>query len=69
MRHIAIFGDNLEAFDRFGVTDYVVEVDGAVFFDPGGYSVGELVEDIHITVMGGAFTKGDHSPQRCWQSP
>lgn len=32
--HVAIFGDDFEAFDGFFVADYVGEVDGAVFFDP-----------------------------------
>ena len=36
MGHISVFGDDLQAFDCFDVADYVVEVDGAVLFDPGG---------------------------------
>lgn len=32
--HVAVFGDDFEAFDGFGVADYVVEVDWAVFFHP-----------------------------------
>lgn len=42
VRHVAVFGDDLEAFDRLGVADYVGEVDGAVLFDPGrtGISMG-----------------------------
>ena len=35
VRHVAIFGDDFEAFDCLNVADYIVEVDGAVFFDPG----------------------------------
>jgi len=31
---IAVFGDDFEAGDGFGVTDDVVEVDRAVLFDP-----------------------------------
>jgi len=34
VRHVAIFGDYFQPLDGFGVTDYVVEVDRAVFFDP-----------------------------------
>ena len=34
MRHVAIFSDDLETFDCFGVADYVVEEDWAVFLDP-----------------------------------
>ena len=33
---VAVAGDDLEAGDGGGVADYVVESDGAVFFDPGG---------------------------------
>jgi len=33
--HVAVFGDDFEALDGFGVADDVVEVDGAVFFHPG----------------------------------
>lgn len=36
MGHIAIFGNDLEALDRFDVANYVVEEDGAVFLDPAG---------------------------------
>lgn len=32
--HVAVFGDDLEALDGFDIADYVIEVDGAVFFDP-----------------------------------
>ena len=35
VRHVAIFGNYFQALDCFGVADYVVEVDRAVFFDPG----------------------------------
>jgi len=31
---IAVFGDDFKTGDGFGVADDVVEVDGAVFFDP-----------------------------------
>ena len=34
MRHVAIFGDDFETFDCFGVADYIVEVDGSIFFYP-----------------------------------
>jgi len=34
MWEIAVFGDDFEAGDGFGVADDVVEVDGAVLFDP-----------------------------------
>ena len=33
--HVAIFGDDFETLDCFGVAYYVVEVDRAVFLDPG----------------------------------
>ena len=33
--HVAIFGDYFETLDCFGVAYYVVEVDWAVFLDPG----------------------------------
>ena len=33
--HVAVFGDDFEAVDRFCVADYVGEVGGAVFLDPG----------------------------------
>lgn len=36
MGHVAVAGDDLEALDGFGVAYYVVEENGAVFFDPGG---------------------------------
>ena len=34
MWEVSVFGDDFEAGDGFGVADDVVEVDGAVFFDP-----------------------------------
>lgn len=33
--HVAVFGDDFETLDCFGVADYVVEVDGAVLLNPG----------------------------------
>ena len=33
--HVAVFGDDLETLDCFGVAYYIVEVDWAVFLDPG----------------------------------
>lgn len=38
MRHVAIFGDNLETFDRFGVADYIVEEDWAILLHPENIS-------------------------------
>lgn len=35
MGKITIFGDDFETFDGFGVTDYVVQEDRPVLFDPG----------------------------------
>jgi hypothetical protein len=32
--HISIFGDDLEALDRFSVAYDIVKVDWAVLFDP-----------------------------------
>ena len=54
VRHVAVFGDDFEAFDRLGVADYVREVDGAVLFDPGeiGVSLGVGGEEAGRT-MGG----------------
>jgi hypothetical protein len=34
MRHVAIFGDNLQTLDRFCVSDDIIEENGAVLFDP-----------------------------------
>ena len=34
MRHVSIFGDDLETGNGFCVAHDVVEVDGAVFLDP-----------------------------------
>jgi hypothetical protein len=34
VRHVAVLGNDLEAFNRLGVADNVVEENGAVFFDP-----------------------------------
>ena len=34
MWHVAIFGDDLEALDGFGVANYIVEEDWAIFLDP-----------------------------------
>lgn len=34
MRHVPISANDLEALDRLAVTNNVIEVDGAVFFDP-----------------------------------
>ena len=34
MRHIAIFGDDLEALDCLSVADYVVKIDRSVFLNP-----------------------------------
>jgi len=34
VRHVAIFRNDLETFDRLVVADYVVEVMGSIFFDP-----------------------------------
>lgn len=34
MRHVAIFSDDLETFNRLGVADYIVEVMWSIFFDP-----------------------------------
>ena len=42
MRHVAILGYYLEALDGLGVTDYIVQVDWSVFFDPGGLLVGYM---------------------------
>lgn len=39
MWEIAIFGDDFEAFNGFGVADYVVEEDGAILFYPEGKEV------------------------------
>ena len=40
--HVAVFGDDFETLDCFGVAYYVVEVDWAVFLDPGkGVSRGD----------------------------
>lgn len=36
MRHVAVFGDDLEPLDGLGVADNVVEEDGAILFDPAG---------------------------------
>ena len=38
--HVAVFGDDFETLDCFGVAYYVVEVDWAVFLDPGEELVG-----------------------------
>ena len=45
MRHVAVFGDYFEAVYCFCVADYVGEVGGAVFFDPGGGGVSWGFED------------------------
>ena len=37
MRHVAIFGDDLEALDGLFVADYVAEVEWAVLFHPGNF--------------------------------
>jgi hypothetical protein len=34
MRHVPVFANDLEALDGLAVANYVVEVDGAIFFDP-----------------------------------
>jgi hypothetical protein len=34
VRHVAVFGDDLEALDGLRVADDIVEVDWAVLFDP-----------------------------------
>lgn len=34
MRHVSIFDNDFEAFNGFDIADYVVEENGAVFFDP-----------------------------------
>ena len=34
MGHVAVFRDDLESLDCLGVAYYVVEEEGAVFFDP-----------------------------------
>lgn len=52
MGHVAVFGDDFEAFDGFGVADYVVEEDGAVFFDPGDtLGVDEGVGECLVTMV------------------
>jgi hypothetical protein len=40
--HVAIFGDDFEALDGFGVAYYIVEEDWAVFLYPGGTLDGML---------------------------
>lgn len=40
MGHVAVSGDDLEALDGFFVADYVAQVDGAVFLDPGRFVLG-----------------------------
>lgn len=44
VRHVAVFGDDFETLDCFGVADYVGEVDGAVLFDPRGIGISSGVE-------------------------
>jgi len=39
MGHVAIFGDDLEALNGFGIANDIVEVDGTVFLYPGRMSV------------------------------
>jgi hypothetical protein len=34
VRHVAIFGDDLEALNRFGIADNIVKVNGTIFFYP-----------------------------------
>ena len=52
--HVAVFGNDLEALNGFGVADNIVEVDGTVLFYPGQASVR----------MGGQHDVGDGLP---WQ--
>lgn len=35
MRHIAIFGDDLEALHRLGIADYVIEENWSILLHPG----------------------------------
>lgn len=56
MRHIAIFGYDLEAVDCFGVADDVVKEDWSVFLDPVRWSV-EIVKGVEK----GLLTMAVHS--------
>jgi len=40
MRHVAIFGDDLEALNGFGIADDIIEVDRTIFLYPGTMLVG-----------------------------
>jgi hypothetical protein len=40
VRHVAIFCDDLEALNCFGIADDIIEVDRAVLFDPAEKSIG-----------------------------
>lgn len=61
--HIAVFGDDLQALDRFHVADDVVEVDGAVLLDP------TLVRDLSSGLGNDALlTKASRRPPKShWQ--
>ena len=48
--HVAIFGDDLEAGDGFGVADYVVEIDWSVLLDPWEVRKKRVVERLRITM-------------------
>lgn len=50
MRHVAIFGDDLESFDCFCVADDVVQEDGSVFLYPAnGVSLAHASRSISRT--------------------
>ena len=52
VRHVAIFGDDFKTLDCFGVAYYIVEVDWAVFLDPGKVLVVVIVV-VRIRVIPG----------------
>lgn len=58
MGHVAVFCDDLEALDGFGVADDIVEVDGTVLF----YPICSSPLAIGIpTIVGWLLTKGVRS--------